>query len=138
MTETTQPDPRVVAWMRAYRSNLPASIDPSTARMETVREYRNAHSEEARRLGLRALVDAYAIAARKPLTVADIPAGQGAASLFIGNDPRGIGKAVLFKEVDGSLAWVDDWFPSPPPATAAAAWRDHLAVTLPTVTTEED
>jgi hypothetical protein len=129
MTETTQPDPQVVAWMREYLRGSPDHdyIDATNA-------YFIAHPYDMTKdpPGMRAAYEA----ARKPLTVADIPAGQGAASLFIGNDPRGIGKAVLFKEVDGSLAWVDDWFPSPPPAPAAAAWRDHLAATLPTVTEE--
>jgi hypothetical protein len=133
MTETTQPDPQVVAWMRAYRSNLPASIDPSTARMETVREYRNAHSEEAWRLGLRALVDAYAIAARKPVTVADIPAGQGPASLFLMRDALHDAVGLWFKDGDGAVQWCR-WEAAPGDSPASTAYWDHLAATLPHVT----
>jgi hypothetical protein len=75
--------------MQAHRSTLDPRMHPSDARVETVRAYRNAHREESLRHGLRALVDAYNEAARKPLTVADIPAGDGIASLFIAADADG-------------------------------------------------
>jgi hypothetical protein len=59
MTETTQPDPQVVAWMRAYRGP-PGDHRPQRRPDWRRREYRNAHLAPRRHDAseLRALVDA--------------------------------------------------------------------------------
>lgn len=64
-----------------------------------------------------------------PLAVADIPAGQGAASLFLKRDDRGY--IDLFeKGADGGVAKIVDL------DEYSAALADHLAATLPIVTEE--
>jgi hypothetical protein len=127
MTETTQPDPQVAAWMREYLRDSPDHdyIDATNA-------YFIAHPYDMTKdpPGMRAAYEA----ARKPLTVADIPAGQGPASLFIGPFLPGI-DALYFKAHDRRLARVME---QPTIRTEQRALWDHLAVTLPTVTTEED
>ena len=78
-------------------------------------------------------------AARQPLTVEDIPAGQGPASLFAGPGPVRFESAPDTTEImwhgPDSIEVID--LPDTP---GGAAIREMLAATLPTVaeTTEED
>jgi hypothetical protein len=123
-----QPDPQVVAWMRAYRSNLPEHLDLVSMRLRTIKAYRGAHPECDAMLA--DLGDAYREAALKPLTRADIPAGQGGASLYIATDGRRL--SVWFKRRDGhAMHLITD--PGPHATAADAALWEHLAATLPTV-----
>jgi hypothetical protein len=145
MTEKT-PDPQVVAWMRRYLRDNPAPNDYGASNKATaMRACRQALGME---IHLRDLSDAY-LAARKPLTVADIPAGQGPASLFLATvgtrdggitASPGLGGGPLwlwFKDEDGTLLMLER-APSPTSRADFAARWDHLAATLPTVAAEED
>jgi hypothetical protein len=139
MTETAQPDLRVVAWMREYRAS-----HPDACIHETVDAYLG---EPADPSAFPILV-ASARAARKPLTVAGIPAGQGPASLFLATvgtrdggitASPGVGGGELwlwFKDGDGTLLMLER-APSPTSRADFVARWDHLAATLPHVTTEE-
>lgn len=122
MTETAQPDPQVVAWMRGYLRDSPDHdyIDATNA-------YFIAHPYDMTKgpPGMRAAYEA----ARKPLTVTDIPAGQGPASLFIDD-------AVWFKHADGRVVVAYLRMDYDGSHAKAALW-DHLAATLPHVTAED-
>jgi hypothetical protein len=129
VTETTQPDPQVVAWMREYlRKNPDAyAVDVNEAYYLCY-----PHNDLTSRDFVQALH-----AAKQPVTVADIPAGQGAVSLYVGRPEAfrraGLGEfALLFKRADGSSEVVD-WPPEGQSPGSAALW-DHLAATLPHVT----
>jgi hypothetical protein len=130
MTETTQPDTQVVAWMREYLQDSPDHdyIDATNA-------YFIAHPYDMTKdpPGMRIAYEA----ARKPLTVADIPAGQGAASLFLRRDPVGGEMDLCFKHDDGRDVVIGITLDQLSGATTAAL-TEHLAATLPTVTTEEE
>jgi hypothetical protein len=71
--------------------------------------------------------------ARKPLTVADIPAGQGPASLFLMRDALHDAVGLWFKDGDGAVQWCR-WEAAPGDSPASTAYWDHLAATLPHVT----
>jgi hypothetical protein len=127
MTETTQPDPQVVVWMREQLAEDPFASDGELLTRAAV-------WFGSVPLGSRG---ASLIAARKPSRLADIPAGRGVASLFIAPDPISREAALWFKNDTGHWHFLR-WIPGPGDSPAARALWEHLAATLPHVTTEED
>jgi hypothetical protein len=105
MSEPTQPDPQVAA------------------------------SDEVDAMTDEQVVDELLRVARKPLTLADIPAGQGPASLYL--TKRGVRLMLRYKAYDGVTAYLE----TEPnhqerfgfSANASEALWEHLAATLPTV-----
>lgn len=73
-------------------------------------------------------------AARKPLTAADVPGGQGPASLHITSSG---GRAALWFKADGGTLHFIRWAAGPGDTPPARALWDHLAATIPHVTTKE-
>jgi hypothetical protein len=133
VTETTQPDPQVMSWMYRWRRDNPRQDGgPAPTKVRTIHAWLGAHGFDSLAESphsLRDLVDAYN-AAQKPMTVADIPAGQGPTSLFIAPDSTGVPR-VYYKDADGDItAWS---YSADSRHGAARAMWEHLAATLPTV-----
>jgi hypothetical protein len=114
VTETTEPDPQV-EW------------GPSCPVCGNLPDQPDAHWPTCGNASFRRRI-LWPRPARKPLTVADIPGGQGAASLFLRPDRYG-DLFLCRKGADGSVARI-------PIEKVPALW-EHLAATLPTVTREE-
>jgi hypothetical protein len=121
MTETTQPDPQVVAWMRGHMRRHPGAC---------IHKVVDAYVGEPADLSAFPVLHASARAARTPLTVADIPAGQGPASLYV--DEYGV---VRYRAANGrGVVIPTSWDPADDDGWAALnAALEHLAATLPHV-----
>jgi hypothetical protein len=132
-TETIQPDPEVVAWMRDYRQRNPQHQVASAAVAEYLAHLAERDPVAALRWRrhLTPLVSAW-VAAKPATTVTDIPAGQGAASLFIAPDSSGW-SAAWYKDADDqrTLVMYDPAIVATIPSHVAL-W-EHLAATLPAV-----
>lgn len=124
MTETTQLDPQVVAGMRAVLGKRPDATDKQL--IDAYYTWHATPDPDAVRAAIQV--------ARKPVTVADIPAGQGPASLYIGRASDGC-PVLTFKDEDGDMIVIEHGNPTTP---SGRAYWDHLAATLPHVTDEED
>jgi hypothetical protein len=132
MSDATQPDPQLVAWMYRWRRDNPRQDGGNApTKVRTIHAWLSAQGFESLAespYGLRDLVDAYN-AAGKPLTVADIPAGQGPASLFLAPFAGEL-RGVYFKAEDGRVARVME--ENRTRHEMRVLW-DHLVATLPTV-----
>jgi hypothetical protein len=131
MTETTQPDPAAEWRARQIEDARRAVVAMSDERRADVEAL---IGEQPDLLGPE-LAEAFGLTPRppKPLTVADIPAGQGAASLFLRRLERS-GKLVAWYRANNveTIAFMRE--PEPHAGPAEHALWDHLAATLPTVT----
>lgn len=131
MTETTQPhpqgesdeDPRRDA-LRCIECEFRADDSPGGWYEAAEHRDRTGHRYE------------HVKPTRKPLTVADIPAGQGAASLYIGPGYRGELGVYYRTGLTHDHVFMTEG-PDDPNEARRAMW-EHLAATLPTVTTEEE
>jgi hypothetical protein len=150
MTETTQPDPRVArvypdGWNLGYcvsgsESDGTACVPIAVDRDAVAEDAETAERATGARMevfhdGEHWCYRPALTPARKPLTVADIPAGQGPASLFIGPGRYGEHAVMYRTGLDYDHVFMTEG-PDDPSEARRAMW-DHLAATLPHVTTEE-
>jgi hypothetical protein len=135
MTETTQPvgAAELLAYLLTQYERA-VSIH-AQVRMDTDEDRRlHADAVTALRRAAEPVARYLDRAAREPVTVADIPAGQGPASLYVAPFVGDL-RAVYFKAEDGRVARVTE--ENRMRYEMRVLW-EHLAATLPHVTTEEE